>query len=286
MRIATTNAHEVALPALVSPVVAQKSTLGELEASRSGALLPPRIDHIGVRATLLYWGMPTSDVERIMGIPAQVDTTGGDASNVRILKYPAEPIATTLTITGAELSGVALDIAGNDERALPTFSRAVWVGMSRTATLRMLGAPTEDRLCDGYGMTVEQMIFKRPFTPDVSVFLIDGRVVAKKVGTSFPNDILAFPLPLAADPGDNKIDDPTWPKARRVTVGMKASEVQALFGLPKLQVDYSFKGRSAAYAIYETNRDKSFGRFTFVEGVLIEFANGGATPLNYILDGR
>jgi hypothetical protein len=168
--------------AFVSPAMAQKSTLRELDAPGSEALLPPRIDHIGVRATRLYWGMPAADVERTMGTPAQVDTAG-DASSVRVLKYPAEPIGTTVTISETKLSSVALDIAGSDDRALPTFSRPAWVGMSRTAVLQILGMPAEDRLRDGYGMTVEQMIFKRPSAPDVSIFLIDARVVSKRVGT-------------------------------------------------------------------------------------------------------
>jgi hypothetical protein len=116
--------------------------------------------------------------------------------------------------------------------------------------------------------------------------LIDARVVSKKVGSSFPADILGAVLPLAPDPNEQIDDVRPWPKERRVAVGMKASEAQALFGAPKLQVDYTFKGRPAAYAIYETNRDKSFGRFTFIEGVLIEFADGGATALNHVLDGR
>jgi len=116
--------------------------------------------------------------------------------------------------------------------------------------------------------------------------LIDARVVSKKVGTSFPADILGAVLPLAPDPNEQIDDVRPWPKERRVAAGMKASEAQALFGAPKLQVDYTFNGRPAAYAIYETNRDKSFGRFTFIEGVLIEFADGGATALNHVLDRR
>jgi hypothetical protein len=266
------------------PTVAQNCMLREVEASGNEALLPPLVDHIGARATLLYWGMPVADVERIMGMPAQVEVAGGEGSSVRILKYPAGPIGTTVTITDDKLSGVALDIAGIDDRTLPTFSRVAWLGMSRTSVLRMLGTPTEDHLRDGYGMTVEQMVFRRPCEPDVSIFLIDGRVVSKKVGRSFPSNLLAFTLPLAPDPGDNEIDDVAdWPKERRVAVGMKESEVQELLGAPKLHVDYTFKGRPAEYAIYETSPGQSFGRFTFIDGVLTEFVDGGATPLNQIL---
>jgi hypothetical protein len=274
-------------PQLPSPASAQKSILQEVEATPGQALLPQRVDHLAVRATLLHWGMSTGDVERIMGAPAQANSSGSQGSNVRVLKYPAEPIATAVTITEDRLSGVALDVAGIDDPTLLNFSRAAWLGMSRGVVLQMLGAPVEDRLRDGYGMTAEQMIFGRPCGPDVSIFLVDGRVVTKKVGRSFPADILSFALPLAPDPEDDGVDGvANPPKERGVQVGMKASELRALFGAPKLRVDYKFKGRPAEYAIYEMSPGKSFGRFTFIDGVLTEFADGGETPLSQVLDGR
>jgi hypothetical protein len=192
-----------------------------------------------------------------------------------------------VTIIDDKLSGVGLDIADVDDPSLPNFSRAAWLGMSRTVVLQMLGMPSEDRLRDGYGMTVEQMIFERPSTLDVSIFLIDGRVAAKKVGRSFSSDILGFALPLAPDPGDDEIDDVAdWSPEQRIAVGMKEGEMQALFGAPKLHVDYTFRGRPVTYAIYETDPGKSFGRYTFVDGILTDFADGGTTPLSQVLDGR
>jgi hypothetical protein len=67
---------------------------------------------------------------------------------------------------------------------------------------------------------------------------------------------------------------------------MKESELRAQFGAPKLQVSYTFKGHPAQFAIYETSPGKSFGRFSLIDGVLTDFADGGNTPLNQILDGR
>jgi hypothetical protein len=267
--------------------VARKCVRKEMEASGRETLLPPIISHMGVRATLLQGGMLAAEVERIMGTPAQVNSADDEDRGVRVLKYPLEPIGTTVTITDGELSSVTLDVAGVDDPALPNFSRAAWLGMRRTAVLQMLGMPAEDHLRDGYGMTVEQMIFERPCLPDVSIFLIDGRVAAKKVGRSFPADILGFALPLAPDPADDEIDDVAdRSKERAIVVGMKESELRALFGPPKLQVGYTFKGHPAEYAIYETSPGKSFGRFTFVDGVLTEFADGGTSPLSQVLDGR
>jgi hypothetical protein len=256
------------------------------EAERLQFLLPPRVDHLGIRATLLNQGMPVADVMRIMGAPTQVD--GADEEDgVRVLNYPAEPIATTVAITDGKVSGVALDIAGVDELALPMFSRSVWVGMSRNTVLRLLGTPVEDRLRDGYGMSVEQMIFARPNAQDVSIFLVDGRVAGKKVGRLFPSDILSFALPLAPNPAGDEIDDVAdRPKERKIRAGIEASELHALFGPPKYQLDYIFKGRPATYAIYDTSPGRSFDRFTLIDGVVTEFADGGTTPLSQILEAR
>ena len=67
---------------------------------------------------------------------------------------------------------------------------------------------------------------------------------------------------------------------------MKESELGAQFGSPKLEVHYTFRGHPAEHAIYETRPGKSFGRFTLIDGVVIDFADGGNTSLNQILDGR
>jgi hypothetical protein len=230
--------------------------------------------------------MSAADVARVMATPAQVDEADDDGT-VRVLKYRAEPIAPTVTIIDGKLSGVALDIAGVDDPALPNFSRAAWLGMSRTAVMQRLGMPTEDHLRDSEGMTVEQMVFARPREPDVSVFLIDGRVSAKKVGRSFPADILGFRLPLAPDPADDGSEGIADRSQKQlVAVGMKESELQAQFGAPKLEVKYTFRGHTAERAIYETSSGKSFGSFTLIDGVLIDFADGGNASLNQILDGR
>jgi hypothetical protein len=230
--------------------------------------------------------MSQADIARVMAAPSQVDAAD-DEGAVRVLRYSAEPIATTVTITDGKLSGVALDVAGVDDPALPNFARAAWLGMSRTALLRRLGMPVENHIRNCDRMSVEQMIFERTGGPAVSIFLIDGRVAAKKIGRSFPADILGFALPLAPDPADDESDVIADQSQKQlVAVGMKESELRAQFGAPKLQVRYTFKGHAAKHAIYEMRPGKSFGRFTLVDGVLIDFADGGNTPLNQILDGR
>jgi hypothetical protein len=244
------------------------------------------IAHVAARATLLHWGMSQADIAGVMPAPSQV-VAADDEGAVRVLRYSAEPIATTVTITDGKLSGVTLDVAGVDDPALPNFARAAWLGMNRATVLRILGMPAENRLRDCDGMNVEQMIFERPGGSDVSIFLIDGRVAAKKVGRSFPANILGFALPFAPDPANDeseKIADRS--QKHSVAVGMKESELRAQFGAPKLEVHYTFRGHPAEHAIYETRSGKSFGRFTLIDGIVIDFADGGHTSLTQVLDGR
>jgi hypothetical protein len=112
-------------------------------------------------------------------------------------------------------------------------------------------------------------------------------VAAKKIGKSFPADILHFALPLARNPVDDEGDEiADRSHEQRVAVGMKESELRAQFGAPKLEVHYTFRGHTAEHAIYEISPGKSFGRFTLIDGVVIDFADGGNTSLNRILDGR
>ena len=267
------------------PATAQNRVSSEAETSRQ-EIFAPSVAHVAVRATLLHWGMSQSDVAGVMGAPSQVGVAD-DEGAIRVLRYSAEPIATTVTITDGKLSGVALDVAGVDDPALPNFARAAWLGMNRATVLRILGAPAENHLRGCDGMNVEQMIFERPGGPDVSVFLIDGRVAAKKVGKSFPADVLSFALPLAPDPADDGSEGIADRSQKQlVAVGMKESELQAQFGAPKLEVQYTFRGHTAERAIYETSSGKSFGSFTLIDGVLIDFADGGNASLNQILDGR
>jgi hypothetical protein len=250
------------------------------------ALLPPHVERISVRASLVYWGMAALDVERVMGRSAEVEAYEGTAGNVRVLRYRSEPISTKVSLSDGKVSGVALDIAGNDERALPSYSRSAWPGMHRSMVVKLLGGPAEDRLYDRFGMKLEHMIFERPGQPDVSVFLIGERVVSKKIGRDLSPDVLGFSLPLAFDPAGEETDTRGVKHNReQIRVGIMVRHVQAMFGTPKLLVPYIFKGHPAEYGVYETAPDGSFGRFTFIDDVLCEFEDGGKTPLGQILTG-
>ena len=264
----------------VPPLSVSAQPTGQAGTSQSD-FLPPRVERIATRATQLYMGMPEDEVARTMGAPRAVVASESAGVEVRVLRYAPEPIPVKVTLSNGKVSAVALDIVAIDNPSLPAYGRPVWSGMHRTAVLRIMGTPAEDRLGDSFGMKLEHMIFERPGLPDLSVVLIDERVVTKHAGRALPPDIFSLSLPLP--PSEAADSDRTG--HRQMRVGMGVRDVQAMFGEPKMRVPYSVKGRPAEYRIYETASNGSFARFTFIDDVLVEFADGGRLPLDQILSG-
>jgi hypothetical protein len=271
---------------LLRPATAQESRPGGAVSLHQDILLPPRVGHVDARATALHWGMAGADVERIMGPPAELKDYDGLSGHVRVLTYPAEPIATKVSICDQQVCAVRFDIAGVDDSTLPLHSRQVWQGMDRATVLRLLGAPADLHLYDRYDMRLEHAIFERAGQSDLSVFFIDGRVAAKRRGRDLPPDLLRVALPRSNDAKREETNAQSGgPGVRQVRVGMLLPEVQALFGAPKLLVHSTFKGRPVEYAIYQNDPSGAFGSFTFIDSILTEFASGGRMPLSQILNG-
>jgi hypothetical protein len=251
---------------VASPALAQSSKQSSATISGANGLSPPRVDHVVVRASALYWGMPAAETAHIMGIPSGVGSNANDDVSVRVLHFPDELIPTKVTLVNETVTGVALDVARMDERALPSFSRAVWLGMHRASVLTVLGAAKDELRHQFFNVTLDQLIYERPCQPDVSIYLMDDQVIAKKVGGILPADLLHIVLPTPDDEPAGEEND------QALRIGMTAAHVRALYGAPKVLVNSSFKGQPVEYAVFETRSAKSFGRFTFVAGVLTEFA--------------
>ena len=115
-------------------------------------------------------------------------------------------------------------------------------------------------------ITSSTLIFERPGQPDVSVYLMDDRVIAKKVGRAVPDDILRVVLPSLHDQTAKEVNE------QLVRIGMTATQVRALYGAPQFAVSSTFKGQPAEYAVFETGAAKSLGHFTFINGVLTQFS--------------
>ena len=265
---------------LVLPASAQQPP-AQKESSPSD--LPPRVERIASKATLLYLDMPEDEVARTMGTPTSADSFESAGVVVRVLRYAPD---IKVTLSDGKVSAVALDVVGIDNPASPAYGRGIWSGMHRREVLRIMGAPVEYRLGDSFGMKLEHMIFERPGLPDLSIFLIDERVVTKRAGRVLPPDIFSLSLPSAPSDADRAADSQSDRSGRRqIRAGMGVRDVQAMFGEPKMRVPYSIKGRPAEYRIYETASNGSFACFTFIDDVLVGFADGGRLPLDQILSG-
>src|SRR5215472_5343908 len=251
---------------LASPALAQPSRHAPATILDVNGLSPPGVDHIGVRASALHWGMTATEAANIMGTSSGVNSYTSEDVSVRVLDFPDELIPVKVTIVNNIVSGVALDVARIDDRALPSFSRAAWLGMSRATVSKVLGTAKGEVRHYFFNVALDQLIFERPGQPEVSVYLLDDRVIAKKVGRALPDDILRVVLP---SPRDETAEDES---EHVVRVGMTAAQVRALYGAPQFVVNSTFKGQPAEYAVFETRAAKSFGRFTFIGGVLTEFA--------------
>src|SRR6516165_8313484 len=152
--------------------------------------------------------------------------------------------------------------------------------MSRAAVSKVLGTAKGDLRHHFFNVALDQLIFERPGQPDVSVYLMDDRVVANKVGRAVPDDILRVVLPSLHDQTAEEVNE------QLVRIGMTATQVRALYGAPKVLVNSTFKGQPVEYAIFETKAAKSFGRLTFIGGVLTEFAVSESSLSDFPWSGR
>jgi len=182
-------------------------------------LSPPGVDHTGIRASALHWGMAAAEATGIMGTPSDVNAYISKDVNVRVLDFSDELIPTKLIIVNETVSGVALDVARIDDRSLPSFSQAAWLGMSRAAVSKVLGTAKGELRHHFFNVALDQLIFEPPGQPDLSVYLMDDRVVAKKVGRAVPDDILRVVLPSLHDQAAEEVNE------QLVRIGMTATQV-------------------------------------------------------------
>ena len=244
-----------------------------------GAPLPPRVDVVPVPVSRLHLGMTASEVTRIMGNAAKTESTVVGGIEMRSLDFTAGSIPSRITLTNGKVSRVALDVFRVDKDDLPGFSRRAWPGMISGAVLRILGTPVDVRHYMFFGIKLDQLVFQRSGQPEVSVFFVADRVVAKTLGRGIPPDVFHVNLPSSAE----SVSEDEIPFAQ---AGMTTGDVQALYGAVKLRVDYTFNGRPASHVIHETRDGHSFASFTFVDGIVTEFEDIGHLPEDEIFQGR
>lgn len=253
------------------------ATLAQAEDTRdSGALLPPHAEYLPVRASRIHLGMAAAEVVRVMGDGPQSNTSRD--TDVQVLNFPAEPIPTKVVLTGGKVSSISLDIPRLDNARLPEFTRKALPGMSSAGVRYMLGAPIDARHYEYFGIELDQLIFERADNPTASVFFVKDRVVTKTAGTAVPADIFRVVLPAPPDPAVSNTAE------EGAVVGAPASDLQALIGIAKLRVDYSFNGQPAAHALYQIADHHTLSVY-FVGGVVTEIEDLGTWSLDDISAG-
>jgi hypothetical protein len=240
----------------------------------------PSVEFVAVRASRLRLGMTATEVTAAMGQATKTADYCNADVGLQTLDFSAEPIRSKVTLTNGRVSHVVLDVFRVDQDDLPTFTHVAWPGLNSGTVLGLLGKPNDTRHHALFDIKVDQLIFRRAGEPDVSLFFVTDRLVAKRVGQDIPVDIFRVNLPLPPDVTDEESLEGF------VRVGMKASDVKMLYGAPRLEVAYTFNGHAAEHVIYQTQPEGSFVSLTFVSDVVTEFSDIGLLPDDNIFAGR
>jgi hypothetical protein len=237
----------------------------------------PSVEFVPVRASRLRLGMTATEVTAAMGQATKTANYRNADVALQTLDFSAEPIRSKVTLTNGRVSHVVLDVFRVDQDDLASFTRVAWPGLNSGTVLRLLGKPDDVRHYAFFDIKVDQLIFRRAGEPDVSLFFVADRLVAKRVGQDIPIDIFRVNLPSPPDAtGEEGF----------VRVGMKASDVKTLYGAARLEVAYTFNGQAAEHAIYQTQPGGSFVSLTFIDDVVTEFSDLDRLPDDDIFAGR
>ena len=250
-------------------------------ASGSEVINPPAAPHVGLvttPASELSLGMTAQGITRIMGNPAKEVDFATDGIASRALEFSGA-IPTKVILTDGKVSRVTLDTFRVDKNNLPAFSHKAWPGMASSAVQRMLGEPTDVLHHTFFGINVDQLVFAHAGETEISVFLRDGRVIAKALGRNVPANLF-------------RVDLPSPPLAQRelpITtphVGLRTSDIEELYGVVKYRVDYVFNGQPASRVVFQTDRSRTYVGVTLVDGVATEFEDLGPMPDDASFQGQ
>jgi hypothetical protein len=251
------------------------------ETAADALLLRPAVDFAAFRESQLRLGVTAAEVASIMGDATKtVNYVNHTGVPMQTLEFSTGPIHSTITLADGKLSGLALDVFKIKRDDLPAFTRPAWPGLHSSAVVGLLGNPSESRHHTYFGIKVDQLIFRRPGDPEISMFFVENHLVDKALGQGVPSDIFRVVLPSPSDTTAEDSDE------RSIGIGNTASSVKALYGAARLDVEYRLNGQPAEHAIYEMQPGGSFVDVTFVDGVVTEFADIGRLPDDPIFQGR
>ena len=238
---------------------------------------PPLVRLVATPASQLYLGMLAQDARRILGEVAKEPdiVTGTETRKLKFLgSIPGE-----IVLSDGKVSRVTLDAFGMEINALPSFLRKAWPGLAASAVRRAFGEPADVLHHTFFGITIDQWVFARAGEAGVSVFLRDGRVVARAVGRDFPQDIFRVDLPSAPEPGSG--GPPPSPR-----VGMMASDIARLCGPVKFRVDYVVNGQGASRVVFEPCSEGTLVGVTLVDGIATGLEDLGRLPDDPTFQGQ
>ena len=240
--------------------------------------LPPRVNFVATPASQLYLGMTADEVIRVMGKSARETDFAIGTTQIRKFEL-ADAIRGQVILRDGKVTRVTLDVFRMEKDALSSSLRKAWPGLADSAVQRVLGEPTDVLHHTFFGINVDQWVFVRAGEADVSVFLRDGRVVARLVGRDVPQDLFRVDLPSQTGLESEGL-------VLSARVGMMASDIAKLCGPVKFRVDYVVDGQGASRVVFESRGKRTFVGVTFVDGIATELENLGRLPDDRAFQGQ
>ncbi|MGY8668573.1 hypothetical protein Q3C01_40255 [Bradyrhizobium sp. UFLA05-109] len=242
------------------------------------APLPPRLTFVATPASQLHLGMTADDVIRVIGKSARETDFAIGTAQIRKFEL-VDAIRGQVILRDGKVTRVTLDVFRMEKDALSSSLRKAWPGLADSAVRRVLGEPTDVLHHTFFGIDVDQWVFARAGEADVSVFLRDGRVVARMVGRDVPQDLFRVDLPSQTrSESEGPLLSPR--------VGMMASEIAKLCGPVKFRVEYVVNGQGASRVVFESRGKETFVGVIFVDDIAIELENLGRLPDDPIFQGQ
>ncbi len=239
------------------------------------------MERVAIKASQLYQGMKQAEVEKIMGKPTDIKTFPNPDFKLEILSYLREPIITRVSLIDGRMTGLTTQAKiVTDNSNIPPFARAVEIGMSRKALVKMLGKPFRSELSQVSSIAFERLTFRTKDNQQQATIMVkDGFVEAVNKKFEYAPQILSVVLPK----------EPSMPQsaseAERVRIGMNPDQVVSVFGKPsQVQASPLLDEQQVTDWVYSSLKTNASTRFTFTNGVLTRFAfipeSSAPTPKN------
>jgi hypothetical protein len=242
------------------------------------APLPPRVNFVATPASQLHLGMTADEVIRVMGKSARDADSAIGTPQIRKFEL-ADAIRGQVILRDGKVTRVTLDVFRIEQDAPSSSLRKAWPGLADSAVRRVLGEPIDVLHHTFFGINVDQWVYARAGEADVSVFLRNGRVVARMVGRDVPQDLFRVDLPSQTGPeSEGPLLSPR--------VGMMASDIARLCGPVKFRADYVINGQGASRVVFEPRDKGTFVGVTFVDGIATEIENLGRLPDDPTFQGQ